>query len=400
MSTAQAARDAPRLATDDGLAVYVHWPFCESKCPYCNFNSHVRDSVDETRWRRALITELDHAARPLGGRTVTSVFFGGGTPSLMSPATAAALIERVTTLWTVAEGAEITLEANPSAAEAVRFEALHAAGVNRLSLGIQALDDAALQFLGRRHDLGEALEAARACFPRISFDLIYARPGQDREAWIAELDRALAHEAEHMSLYQLTIEEGTAFHTAHRRGEFRLPDEAEAARLFEATQARMAAAGLPAYEISNHARPGAECRHNLTYWQGGDYIGIGPGAHGRLSLSDDPSRARRASAVRRIPGPEAWLAQVEGEGHGTREEFVLDQHQRIEELVLMGLRLTAGIARERIHRLTGMSLEEALPETRVGPLVAEGLLELDGTGLRTTPAGRLRLDAVIAYLLA
>ncbi|MBL8665802.1 MAG: coproporphyrinogen III oxidase, partial [Candidatus Odyssella sp.] len=272
-----------------GFALYVHWPFCLSKCPYCDFNSHVRERVEEARWQRAYLAELERAAAETPGRVVTSVFFGGGTPSLMPPETAAAILARIRALWPVAPDAEITLEANPGAAEAARFRAFRAAGVNRLSIGVQALDDAALKFLGRRHVAAEALaavERAAGIFPRYSFDLIYARPGQSVAAWREELARALRFAGDHLSVYQLTIEPGTAFHTAHARGDFALPDEDTAADLYEATRDLLGAAGLAAYEISNHARPGGESRHNLAYWRYADYAGIGPGAHGRLTLGD------------------------------------------------------------------------------------------------------------------
>ncbi|MBI4183607.1 MAG: coproporphyrinogen III oxidase [Proteobacteria bacterium] len=392
---------APEPAGD--LAVYVHWPFCESKCPYCSFNSHVRDGVDQGRWRRALLAELDHGAAPLAGRRVGSLFFGGGTPSLMSPETVAAVIARVGALWPLAPDLEVTLEANPSSAEAGRFAELAAAGVDRLSLGVQALDEAALRFLGRRHGVGEALAAlaaARATFPRVSLDLIYARPGQSRAAWLAELDRALALQTEHLSLYQLTIEPGTGFWIRHRRGEIRTPREQSAAVLFAATEERMAAAGLRAYEVSNYARPGAECRHNLAYWRGGDYLGVGPGAHGRITLADGPGGERRTVATARLSGPEAWLERVEAEGHGTRESVALSRRERIEELVMMGLRLDAGIERDRFARLAGEGIEEAIAPARLAPLIEQGFLLADSRGLRATAAGRLRLDAVLAFLLA
>jgi len=303
-------------ARNGPLGVYVHWPFCKSKCPYCDFNSHVRDGVDQTRWRDALLRELDHAAREAPDRRVETIFFGGGTPSLMEPEIAGAVIERTKTLWDAAPDIEITLEANPTSVEAARFAALAEAGVNRVSLGVQALDAASLAFLGRQHSADEAIQAiatARRHFARYSFDLIYARPGQTEEAWDAELAQALALAGEHLSLYQLTIERGTRFFTDHARGVFSLPDEDAAAAMFELTQARLAAAGLPAYEISNHARPGAACRHNLIYWRDQDYVGVGPGAHGRFAEGDAKRATRRAS------GPEAWLEAVERSGHGTAE---------------------------------------------------------------------------------
>jgi putative oxygen-independent coproporphyrinogen III oxidase len=382
---------------DAGFGVYLHWPFCKSKCPYCDFNSHVRERVDQDRWRDALLADLDHAAAKSGPRHVTSVFFGGGTPSLMPPETVAALIERIDTLWGLAPGTEITLEANPTSAEAARFAGFARAGVNRLSLGVQALDDTALKFLGRQHSAAEALDAlglARAAFPRLSFDLIYARPGQSMAAWQTELAEALALGPEHVSLYQLTIEEGTVFHGAWRRGELTLPEEGAAAALFEDTAARLTAAGLPGYEISNHARPGAECRHNLTYWRYGDYAGIGPGAHGRLSWDGEKHATREHRA------PEAWLDLVARQGHGWRQVEIIDPDQRLAEMVMMGLRLSEGIPRAAFRRELGAAPEDLLARERVRRLGEEGYLTLDQDGLRATPAGRQRLDALLGYLLA
>lgn len=382
---------------DPGFGLYIHWPFCRSKCPYCDFNSHVRARIDQTRWRRALLAELDHYAGETSGRRLASIFFGGGTPSLMEPATAAALIERADRHWSMGPDVEITLEANPTSVEAANFAALAAAGVNRLSLGIQALEDPALRFLGRAHSADEALAAldlARRHFPRFSFDLIYARPGQTEADWTAELERALALAGEHLSVYQLTIEENTAFAGAWRRGEFTLPPEETAARLYEITQARLAEAGLPAYEISNHARPGVECRHNLIYWQGGDYAGIGPGAHGRLTLGGTRCATRQHRA------PEAWLEAVEGAGHATRERRPLGLEERRDELLMMGLRLSTGVARARFRTVVGREIEETLSPGALAPLVGAGFLELDAEGLRATAEGRQRLNAVLARLLA
>jgi oxygen-independent coproporphyrinogen-3 oxidase len=381
---------------DAGFGLYLHWPFCRSKCPYCDFNSHVRERIDQGRWRQALLAELDHYAAATTGRRLASIFFGGGTPSLMEPATAAALIERAARHWSVGPELEITLEANPTSVEAANFAALAAAGVNRLSLGIQALEDPALRFLGRGHSASEALAAldlARRHFPRFSFDLIYARPGQTEADWAAELERALALAGEHLSLYQLTIEENTAFAGAWRRGDFTLPPEETAARLYEITQARLTAAGLPAYEISNHARPGAECRHNLVYWQGGDYVGVGPGAHGRVTLEGERYATRQHRA------PEAWLQAVEAEGHATRERRALGLEERRDELLMMGLRLSAGIGRARFKAIVGREIEETLAPSRVAPLLEAGFLELDELGLRASAEGRQRLDALLPRLL-
>jgi putative oxygen-independent coproporphyrinogen III oxidase len=379
------------------LGVYVHWPFCKSKCPYCDFNSHVREGVEQARWRRALLTELEHAAREAPGRRVETMFFGGGTPSLMEPETVAALITRTKELWDSAPEIEITLEANPTSVEAGRFARLAAAGVNRVSLGVQALDAAALRFLGREHTANEALGAldvARRHFARFSFDLIYARPGQTPEAWAAELDRALEQAGEHLSVYQLTIERGTRFFTDHARGLFDMPSEDEAAAMFELTQARLAAGGLPAYEISNHAQPGAACRHNLIYWRYQDYVGVGPGAHGRFAEGD----AKRAT--RRSSGPEAWLAAVERAGHGTAESSAITGRDRVEEALMMGLRLAEGIDRATFAAVAGADPVEALGEAKTAPLVEGGFLEIDATHLRATPAGRQRLNALLERLIA
>ncbi|MDJ0949957.1 MAG: radical SAM family heme chaperone HemW [Alphaproteobacteria bacterium] len=385
------------MAAEPGFGVYVHWPFCLSKCPYCDFNSHVREAVPEARWRRALLAELDHYAQGTPGRTVTSVFFGGGTPSLMQPETVAAVLERIRALWPTAPDLEVTLEANPGAVEAQRFAGYAAAGVSRLSLGVQALSDEALAMLGRVHDRAEAvaaIELAHASFPRVSFDLIYARPEQTPAAWRAELDEALALAGEHLSVYQLTVEPGTAFHRQRRLGRLRLPDENSQAALYDLTQERLRAAGLPAYEISNHARPGAVCRHNLTYWRYGDYVGVGPGAHGRLT---GPAR-KVATMQHRLP--ETWLDAVETAGHGTREETPLTFADRREEMVMMSLRLAEGLDRDRFAAETGETLAQAFPAERLNPLLDARFLIADEAGLRATPKGWRRLDAVLGALLA
>jgi oxygen-independent coproporphyrinogen-3 oxidase len=382
--------------TEPGFGLYLHWPFCLSKCPYCDFNSHVRASIDHDRWRAALLRELDHYAAQTPGRTLTSIFFGGGTPSLMQPATVAALIERAAQHWPFADGIEITLEANPTSVERAKFGDLASAGINRVSLGLQAFDDDALKFLGRTHSFAEglaALDTAMASFRRVSFDLIYARPGQTQSAWEAELGAALMFGTEHLSLYQLTIEPNTVFEGAHRRGELAMPDEAATASLYEATQAICNAADMPAYEISNHARPGAESRHNLTYWRYGDYVGIGPGAHGRVT------RDGVKHATRQHRAPEAWLEAVERAGHATRTDEPLDAATRFSEMMLMGLRLREGIARERFVVETKKALEDLVDPRRLQMLVEGGLLAFDAAGLRATDAGRQRLDALTARLL-
>lgn len=393
----QAPTRRNRVARSDRapLAVYIHWPFCVSKCPYCDFNSHVRDSIDAGRWTRALLADLDRQAELAPDREVVSVFFGGGTPSLMPPEAVAALIDRVKALWATAPELEITLEANPNSAEAERFAGFAAAGVNRLSLGVQALDPSALRFLGRRHDRAEALAAiglAREHFPRRSFDLIYARPGQNAAAWDEELDEALELAGDHLSLYQLTIEPGTAFGTRAARGEVLVPDEDSAAGLYETTQRRLTAAGLPAYEISNHARPGGECRHNLAYWRYEDYLGIGPGAHGRVT------RAGGKIATQQRRAPEAWLDAVEA-GAGFDAMTGIAPDTALEEMLMMGLRLAEGVARARIEAIADCTVE-----TRLGPalfrLIDGGFLTLDQIRLAATAAGRQRLNAVLAALLA
>ena len=379
------------------IALYVHWPFCKSKCPYCDFNSHVRAGVEDVRWRTALLRELDHYGARTRGRRLVSVFFGGGTPSLMAPATVAALLERAAFHWQAAPDLEVTLEANPTSVESSRLADFRAAGVNRVSLGVQALDDRALKFLGRGHDAAEAraaVAAAARTFARYSFDLIYARPGQSVAAWRRELDEALPMAGDHLSLYQLTIEAGTAFATSHARGEFALPDDDLAGALYEATQDRLAREGLPAYEISNHARPGQECRHNLVYWRSGDYVGVGPGAHGRFSADG----ARYAARQRRAP--ETWLAAVERDGDATEEITPLGARERLEEMLMMGLRLGEGISRARFRAETGADVDEVLDCAALAALIDGGFLALDDARLAATAAGRQRLNAVLARLLA
>jgi putative oxygen-independent coproporphyrinogen III oxidase len=383
------------VSAAEPLAVYIHWPFCRSKCPYCDFNSHVRERVDTARWTQALLADLEHHAELVPGREVGSVFFGGGTPSLMPPETVAALLDRVRACWTGTPDIEVTLEANPNSAEAARFRAFAAAGVNRLSLGIQALDPKALNMLGRAHDRGEAIAAieyARDSFARFSFDLIYARPGQSLAAWRSELDEALTLAGDHLSLYQLTVEAGTAFASMERRGELVVPAEEDAAALFETTQDRLAARGLPAYEISNHARPGAECRHNLSYWRYQDYVGIGPGAHGRVTIGDVKHATRQARM------PERWLAAVEKRGTGTEEMAPIDRNSAVEEMLMMGLRLTEGVARVPLERVAGRSIDVLLGDN-LAPLLDGGFLALDRDRLAATAAGRQRLNAVLAALL-
>ena len=379
------------LLNDSPLAIYVHWPFCVSKCPYCDFNSHVRASIDEAGWRDALLTDLAFEAALTPGRTVGSIFFGGGTPSLMEPATTAAIIDAVARHWRIDPDCEITLEANPSSVEAARFAGFARAGVNRVSLGLQALDDAALTALGRPHDLAQglaALDVAQANFPRVSFDLIYDRPGQTVAAWDAELTRAIGFGSEHLSLYQLTIEAGTRYATLHARGELVLPHEDVSADLFAATQAMTAAAGLPAYEVSNHSKPGASSRHNLAYWTYADYVGVGPGAHGR----------RAGAATVRHKKPENWNAAVAAHGHGIAATHDLPPPVRAGEALLMGLRLRDGIDAGIFAERTGQPLEQSIDQTRLAQLVELGFVESDPRGLRLTPKGRPLVNAVLAQL--
>ncbi len=386
-----------RETNEAGFGVYIHWPFCASKCPYCDFNSHVREHIDEARFATALRAEIDHFAAETKGRRVTSIFFGGGTPSLMAPETVAAAIDRVRRSWDTADDVEITLEANPSSAEAGRFKGYRDAGVNRLSLGVQALDDDALTFLGRAHDAAQAraaLTMAQATFSRFSFDMIYARPRHTTADWLAELHDALALGGDHLSLYQLTLEPGTPFHARAARGELVVPDGDHAAALYEATQEALADAGLAAYEISNHARPGAQSRHNLTYWRAGDYVGIGPGAHGRLTVDG------RTTALRQRRAPEAWLKDVETKGHGTTEREPVEPDARATEILMMGLRLTEGVPLARIKARSGLDFNEVVSSDRLAPLVDGGLLTLNDSHIGTTPAGRRVLDSVLAALLA
>jgi putative oxygen-independent coproporphyrinogen III oxidase len=381
------------LDRSPGFGVYVHWPFCAAKCPYCDFNSHVRHQpVDQERFAAAFATELATMREKTGPREVTSIFLGGGTPSLMKPETVGAVLDAVAKNWTVPDGIEVTLEANPSSVEAERFRGYRAAGVNRVSLGVQALNDHDLRFLGRLHNVAEALaaiELARETFPRLSFDLIYARPGQTPEAWEAELEEAIGHAADHLSLYQLTIEEGTRFHSLHAAGKFEIPNGDEAADLYEVTQAVTAARGLPAYEISNHARPGAESRHNLTYWRYGEYVGVGPGAHGRF-LDNGRRVVTMAEKM-----PETWANLVEARGHGITGGEVLTRSEEADEFLLMGLRLAEGIDLARYEALSGKGFSPA----RLSVLQEEGLVAAVGNSrLRATPSGMIVLDAVVADL--
>jgi putative oxygen-independent coproporphyrinogen III oxidase len=379
------------------LALYIHWPFCLSRCPYCDFNAHVRERIDEARFRAALLADLAYEAERLSSRPLASIFFGGGTPSLMSPDTVAALIEAATRAFPPDTPPEITLEANPTSVEAGKLARFRDAGVNRISLGIQSLDDTALAFLGRRHSAAQALaalETARTLFPRASFDLIYARPGQTLASWRAELRRALGFGLDHLSLYQLTIEPGTPFARLQARGELTLPDDDTQAALYQATEEEAARAGLAPYEVSNYAAPGAESRHNLAYWRYDDYAGIGPGAHGRVPVGGVPT------ATVRVRAPEAWAEAVERQGHGVREQETLAPETRAREALLMGLRLAEGVEPARFLARTGIALADALEPGPLAAAEAEGLMARTAAGgWAATRAGRLRLDALLPALV-
>jgi putative oxygen-independent coproporphyrinogen III oxidase len=387
---------SPPISGDDpGFALYVHWPFCLAKCPYCDFNSHVRSApIDETRFINAYRAEIRHRAQIAPGRVVRSIFFGGGTPSLMKPQTVQAVIDAVAEAWTIADDVEVTLEANPTSVEAGRFRGYRAAGVNRLSVGVQALNDVDLRALGRKHSANEALAAldiAATIFRRYSFDLIYARPGQTLIAWRAELGEALKRGSEHLSLYQLTIEPDTIFERLWKAGKLRLPDPDLARSLFDSTQEIAEAHGLPAYEVSNHARSGAESRHNLVYWRYGEYAGVGPGAHGRLLTPT----GRCAQSTEKHP--EMWLTQVEADGHGLIENDLLSAEEQGDEFLLMGLRLREGVDPKRFEALSGRPLDKRQIKT----LALEGFVVEDETGrLRVTPLGAPVLDSVVADLAA
>ncbi len=384
------------IVPDDGapgFGIYLHWPFCAAKCPYCDFNSHVRHTApDQVRYAAAFERELEHMRQRTGPRLVKSIFIGGGTPSLMEPQTVATILDKVASLWSVPDGIEITMEANPSSVDATRFRGYRSAGVNRVSLGVQSLNDEDLKFLGRIHNAEEAKRAirvAREIFPRLSFDLIYARPNQTESGWTGELNQAIDLAADHLSLYQLTIEEGTPFHALRSRGKLKTLDDDRAADLYALTSQITASRGLPAYEISNHAAPGAESRHNLVYWRYGEYIGVGPGAHGRF----------REDGIRNVTiaerNPERWLGHVEARGHGITGGEVLDCFQEADELLLMGLRLVEGIDIPRFEVLAGRSFNAA----RIANLRDEGMIEPVGNSrIRATPKGMILLDAVIMEL--
>jgi putative oxygen-independent coproporphyrinogen III oxidase len=388
------ARPPAHATQDAGFGVYVHWPFCLAKCPYCDFNSHVRHAPpDQPRFVHAFEAELAHMGELAPGRTVTSIFFGGGTPSLMEPRTVGAILDAVARIWPVDREVEVTLEANPTSVEADRFRGYRAAGVNRVSLGVQALNDRDLKALGRLHSVEEAMHAvavAMSLFERVSFDLIYARPAQSVAAWRAELETAISRAGEHLSLYQLTIEPGTPFEALRRAGKLDPPDPEASRLLYEVTQEVCRDRGLPAYEVSNHARPGAACRHNLTYWRYGEYAGVGPGAHGRLVAP----RGRLALSTEKRP--EAWLERVLAQGHGVVERHLLSSRDEGDEFLLMGLRLAEGIDPDRFATLAGRDLAQ----DRIANLAGIGLIEERDGRLRVTCEGFLVLDALVADLAA
>lgn len=373
-------------------ALYIHWPFCLAKCPYCDFNSHVRDGVDHAAWEGALLADMRHEAELAGGERLDSIFFGGGTPSLMPPALVARLLNEAEQLWGFSPGIEITLEGNPSSVEAANYADLARAGVNRASLGLQALDDETLRFLGRLHGTAEgirAVETAQAAFDRVTFDLIYARPGQTAAGWQAELAQAIGMRTTHLSLYQLTIEPGTRFETLVRKGDFIPLDEDACADLFAQTREQTAAAGLPAYEISNHARPGEESRHNLTYWRYQDYVGIGPGAHGR----------RGGLATVRHKKPENWLAAMAANGHGIAETRDLVTGEQASEALLMGLRLDEGIDLAAIGQRFGFAPHALINPAKAAFYLEQGLIWRDGDRMGVTVAGMPLLDGLLAELV-
>ena len=386
---------AANPASEGGFGIYVHWPFCSAKCPYCDFNSHVRHQpVDQARYAAAFERELSHFAELTQGKTVQSVFLGGGTPSLMEPATVERILTAISDRWSLDQHVEISMEANPTSVEANRFKGYRSAGVNRVSLGVQSLHDTDLKLLGRLHDADtarKAIEIARSTFPRLSFDLIYARPDQTLASWEAELKEAISLAADHLSLYQLTIEEGTPFYNLYHGGKLKMPDPELGAQFYELTQKVTDAEGLPAYEVSNHARPGAECRHNLVYWRYGDYVGVGPGAHGRLTVGVN----RMATAIERHP--ESWLEAVEQNGHGMIEFAGLSEEEQGDEFLLMGLRLTEGIDLKRFEAFSHRSVDPK----RLKDLLDHGMVEeLGDNRVRATRDGFFVLDAVVADLAA
>jgi len=377
------------------FGIYIHWPFCVSKCPYCDFNSHVRESIDTDLWQKSLLADLHHIHKLSKNRIVTSVFFGGGTPSLMPPKIAEALINEIHKLWQVDANVEITLEANPNSVEAQKLADFSKAGINRVSIGVQSLRQKDLEFLGRKHSVEEAYKAidiADKEFKRFSFDLIYTRPNQTLKGWEDELKEALSIGTSHLSLYQLTIEQGTPFNLAYHRGDFSLPDDDKSADFYELTNDIMQSHGLPAYEISNYAKPGQECRHNLTYWHYDDYLGIGPGAHSRITLESNKY------AIRRHRSPELWLQHIRENDKILENKELITSQRKAEEFFMMGLRLTSGISADRIHHEFGRPVYEILNADKLNALQQEGLMVMDDKVIRLTPAGLIRLNKILQFL--
>ncbi len=374
------------------MGIYIHWPFCEKKCPYCDFNSHVRDNINHLKWLKAYLNELRYYASETSERVISSVFFGGGTPSLMKPSVIEKILDEIQSLWHCSKDMEVTAEANPSSSETQLFKGFRGAGINRLSVGVQSLNNQSLMFLGRLHnadDARKAIKAATKIFPKISFDLIYALPGQTPITWKKELASAIKIAEGHLSLYQLTIEPGTEFH----KKRIKAANEDIGAALFELTQEIMDNAGLPAYEISNHAKKGQESRHNLIYWRGGDYLGIGPGAHGRIT------HAYKTEMMHNYREPEIWLNLAITKKYGQQKRAALSKEERRNELVLMGLRLIEGISLDHFNSLTNQHLTKIIDKNRITALADQGYLTLSNTVLKTTVAGRQRLNAVLTYLL-
>lgn len=379
------------------FGVYVHWPFCQSKCPYCDFNSHVHEKIDHDQWTQAYLREIEHTSHLMPGRVVDTVFFGGGTPSLMKPEQIDAILTKIKSSWKTNPNWEVTLEANPTSVEIGKFQGFKDAGINRVSLGIQSFNEDDLKFLGRKHNATEAkqaLDIAAKTFERFSFDLIYARPNQTVAAWEAELNEALSIAKTHLSLYQLTIEQGTPFYTQHARGDFKIPDQDLGADLYDATQVILDKQGMPAYEVSNHAIPGQESRHNLIYWRYGDYAGIGPGAHGRLTMNGEKKATRTHRA------PEIWLERVAKDNHGYHPFEDVTRQQRVQECLMMGLRLSEGVPWQRVHDEYGGDAREFLSSDKLDRLIDEGMLVDDGKTITATATGRKCLNAVLGYWLA
>ena len=379
------------------IGLYIHWPFCLSKCPYCDFNSHVVESVDHNLWEKALVNELTFLSSNQNQKKLKSIFFGGGTPSLMKPETVFEVIQTAQKLWGIEQPIEITLEANPSSIEYQTFSSFKQAGVNRISLGIQAFDDKALSFLGRSHDRLDAInaiEAAHKSFDKVSFDLIYARPQQTIESWLLELDQALNLAGEHMSVYQLTIEKGTAFYSQYKNGDFEMPSSETAANFYEVTNERLSSAGLQNYEVSNYAQLGSECQHNMIYWRSEDYLGVGPGAHSRLT---DKRGERRAT--RSLTAPFSWLKEVETNGHALVEQTILSISEQLTETIMMGLRLKEGVSLKKLNKLTGKTLNQLFDAEALYLLKKEDYLRADKFYLRATDSGRQRLNGVVRCLL-